>query len=340
MVDEPGLTIVFDSMTKVFTGTTGWRRTQWVNVALREVSFTVHSGESVAVVGESGSGKTTLARLLVGLETPTSGGVSFNGEAASWHPKRNEVRSRARLIQMVFQDPYTSLTPHQSIASALDEVQRVHFRRSRSERKERTRTLLDSVGLGDREAAARPRKLSGGQRQRAAIARALAAEAQLLVLDEAVSALDVSIQAQILNLLADLRQSLRLSYLFITHDLGVVRQVADRVVVLYRGRVVEEGPTAAVLTSPHHPYTRRLLESVPRPHQSLEPRKATSVESTTGCVFRARCPYAWQACEDEPGLLEVGEAHTCRCWLVLQSSRVAATGVSEPAVAPTEDRGP
>jgi peptide/nickel transport system ATP-binding protein len=231
--------------------------------AVNGVSFELRAGESLGIVGESGAGKSTMARILVGLEPPTSGRVSLAGREVSALPSRAERMARGRVVQMVFQDPYTSLDPRQSVSSALNEVQRVHFHRTRSARAHRTHQLLDAVGLGSREANAYPRGLSGGQRQRVAIACALAAEPQLLVLDEAVSALDVSVQAQILNLLTRLRRELGLAYIVISHDLAVARQLCDEVLVMYRGEVVERGPIQAVLAAPRDEYTRGLLASIP-----------------------------------------------------------------------------
>jgi peptide/nickel transport system ATP-binding protein len=284
--------------------------------AVREVSFQLERGEALGIVGESGSGKTTIARMLVGLEPPTSGRMVLENDELAARPTPTQRRERSRVLQIVFQDPYTSLDPHQSIRRAIDEVQRVHFARTRVQRDARGRELLDAVGLGEKEARALPRELSGGQRQRAAIARALAADPQILILDEAVSALDVSIQAQILNLLADLRRDFRLAYLVISHDLAVVRHIADDVLVMYRGRVVETGPSTAILASPRHPYTQRLLESVPRPGMSLARQIATLAIEEGGCLFRSRCPYAYARCVDEPDLFEVGREHGARCWLV------------------------
>jgi len=235
-------------------------------VAVDDVSFTVTEGDSLAVVGESGSGKTTLARMLVGLETPTSGRISVAGTDRSMPARRvSERRRRGRETQIVFQDPYSSLDPRQTPASCIDEVLRLHFNRSKRERSARVEELAEQVGLDDRQLRALPRALSGGQRQRVAIARALAAEPRLLLLDEAVASLDVSIQAQILNLLADIRTATGISYVLISHDLAVVRQITERTIVMQRGVAVEEGETATVLDAPHHPYTRLLRESVPGP---------------------------------------------------------------------------
>ncbi|WP_426362040.1 ABC transporter ATP-binding protein [Streptomyces sp. E-08] len=232
--------------------------------AVDDVSFALPEGGSVGIVGESGSGKTTTARIVVGLERADSGDVLVRGRARGTRHRGRAARlARAREVQMVFQDPYLSLDPRTSVEQVLRETLSLHFPGTDHDR--RVRELLDQVGLGTRAADARPRQLSGGQRQRVAIARALAVEPAVLVLDEAVAALDVSVQAQILNLLADIREETRIGYLFITHDLGVVRCVTDDVIVMRRGRVVEAGPTAEVLAAPRHPYTRLLLESVPRP---------------------------------------------------------------------------
>jgi oligopeptide transport system ATP-binding protein len=266
--------------------------------AVEEVSFSVPRGGALGVVGESGSGKTTVARMLVGLETPTAGQIDKAGS-----------------VQMVFQDPYTSLDPRQSVRKALDEVQRVHFDRTAAERADRTAELLDAVGLGEREADALPRRLSGGQRQRVAIARALAAEPELLVLDEAVSALDVSIQSQILNLLVDLRARLGIAYVFISHDLAVIRHVAEDVLVMYRGRVLERGPVDEVLTAPANPYTQRLLAASPRADMSLTREQPPREAVPGGCVFLPRCPHAFERCPAEPPLIELGTGRASRCWL-------------------------
>ncbi|MFJ6015554.1 ABC transporter ATP-binding protein [Streptomyces sp. NPDC092952] len=233
--------------------------------AVDGVSFTLPPGDCLALVGESGSGKTTTVRMLVGLERPDAGTVRLDGRDRSSRARgRAERLARARDIQMVFQDPYLSLDPRVTVADCVAEVLRLHARLAPAARAARVRELLEQVGLGEREAAALPRELSGGQRQRVAIARALAVEPRVLVLDEAVAALDVSIQAQILDLLATIRRESGIAYLFVTHDLAVVRHVASAVLVLKDGRAVESGPTGKVLDAPEHPYTRLLLDSVPR----------------------------------------------------------------------------
>lgn len=231
-----------------------------------DVTFEVMEGESLAIVGESGSGKTTVARIVVGLERPSSGSVRACG-ADRTKPGRSarERRARGRTVQMVFQDPYQSLDPRQTGAQAIEEVLRLHTRHEADQRQRITHELAELVGLDERQLTSRPSRLSGGQRQRVAIARALAAEPKLLILDESVAALDVSIQAQVLNTLSDVREQMGVSYLFISHDLAVVRQVSDRVVVMKDGKIVEAGLTGAVLDTPQHPYTQLLRDSVPRP---------------------------------------------------------------------------
>ncbi|WP_309065553.1 ABC transporter ATP-binding protein [Microbacterium sp.] len=233
--------------------------------AVAGVSFELPEGGALGIVGESGSGKTTTARMIIGLERPTAGTIRFRGEDRTKPARRaSELRRRGRQVQIVFQDPYTSLDRRQRIGDCLAEVVGVHFRLSRGQIRARVAELADLVGLDDRQLHAVPGALSGGQRQRVAIARALAAEPEVLILDEAVSALDVSIQAQILNLLADIRSARGISYLFISHDLAVIRQVTDHTIVMRHGQVVEQGPTGQVLDTPAHPYTRLLRDSVPQ----------------------------------------------------------------------------
>ena len=234
--------------------------------AVDDVSFTIPDGGSMAIVGESGSGKTTIARMVVGLLAPTSGTITACGRDRST-PARSadERRRRGAEVQIVFQDPYSSLDPRQSGTDALDEVLRLHRGGTADERRARIAELADLVGLDQRQIGARPGALSGGQRQRVAIARALAAEPRLVILDESVAALDVSIQAQVLNLLADVRRATGVSYLLISHDLAVVRQLTTEAIVMQRGRVVERGATASILDDPQEQYTRQLRASVPAP---------------------------------------------------------------------------
>jgi peptide/nickel transport system ATP-binding protein len=241
----------------------GPRRTTGI-AAVKDVTLRLESGTTLAVVGESGSGKTTLARMVVGLETPSAGEIICFGERVSAHASTRDRRAFGRKVQMVFQNPYRSLDPSQLVGKGLDEVLRLHFSWDAPARAARIADLLALVALDSSVLEALPRQLSGGQRQRVCIARALAADPQVLVLDEALSSLDVSVQAHILNLLCDIRDKTGVSYLFITHDLAVVRQVADEVVVMRQGEIVERGNAEAVLDHPQHPYTRLLLDSVPR----------------------------------------------------------------------------
>ncbi|HLI60684.1 MAG TPA: ATP-binding cassette domain-containing protein [Solirubrobacteraceae bacterium] len=236
-------------------------------VAVDDVDLAVAPGGSLAIVGESGSGKTTIARMLVGLTRPSAGTIRACGRDRST-PSHSaaERRRRGAEVQIVFQDPYSSLDPRHSAQKALDEVLRLHGTGSdASSRKTRIAELGELVGLDERMLRALPRDLSGGQRQRIAIARALAADPRLIILDEAVAALDVSIQAQVLNLLADIREHTGVSYILISHDLAVVRQITEEAIVMHRGRVVERGRTETILDSPQDPYTRMLRASVPRP---------------------------------------------------------------------------
>jgi ABC-type glutathione transport system ATPase component len=262
--------VVAEHLSKVFHG-----RGHGPLVAVDDVSFRVARGGSLGIVGASGSGKTTIARMIVGLERPTSGQIVVEGRVRQ--PGRAgsaERRRRGRETQIVFQDPYSSLDPRQRVADCLAEVIKLHFGAARSQRPELVSALLAQVGLDARQGRALPHDLSGGQRQRVAIARALAARPRVLILDESVAALDVSIQAQVLNLLADIREQTSVTMLFVSHDLGVVRQVTDDVIVMRQGRVVERGATARVLDGPASSYTKALLASVPRP--GWKPRRAVA----------------------------------------------------------------
>ncbi len=244
----------------------GLRKEFGTQVAVDDVSFSLPEGGSLAIVGESGSGKTTVAKMIVGLERPTGGTIRACGQDRSTPARSTGVRRRrGREVQIVFQDPYTSLDPRQTGEATIDEVLRLHHGWERDRRRERIKQLADLVGLDTRQMRALPRSLSGGQRQRIAIARALAAEPRVLILDESVAALDVSIQAQVLNLLADIHDETKVSYLCISHDLAVVRQLTQETVVMWRGKIVESGPTAQVLDQPRDDYTRRLRASVPHP---------------------------------------------------------------------------
>jgi len=244
----------------------GLRKVYGPLVAVDDIAFAVPERGSLAIVGESGSGKTTVAKMIVGLERATRGTIRACGADRST-PARTarDRRRRGREVQIVFQDPYTSLDPRQTMEAAIDEVLRLHRGWPKERRLQRVRELADLVGLDARQSRALPRTLSGGQRQRVAIARALAAEPRVLILDEAVAALDVSIQAQVLNLLSDIRDETEISFVLISHDLAVVRQLTEQILVMWRGQVVERGVTAEVLDHPQEEYTKLLRSSVPKP---------------------------------------------------------------------------
>ncbi len=288
--------------------------------ALDGVSISVASGEIVGLVGESGSGKTTLGRAILRLQPATAGVVRFAGRDITRLSGRRLAPVRRRM-QAVFQDPSSSLNPAMTVSETLAEALDIHRIGVRSERPDRVRQLLDRVGLPAAVAARWPRELSGGQRQRVGIARALAVGPELIVADEAVSALDVSVQAQIVNLLQDLQAELGLAVLFIGHDLALVDHLCSRVAVLYLGKLMEIGPTAEVFARPRHPYTRALIDSAPvvdplarRPRAPLVGDVASPLSPPSGCVFRTRCAHAIAGCaEVEPPLAEVGEAHAAAC---------------------------
>ncbi|MBE0645606.1 MAG: ATP-binding cassette domain-containing protein [Bacteroidetes bacterium] len=299
----------------------GMLRTSLQHVrAVNGVSFSISKGEVLGLVGESGCGKSTLGRVLLQLMPPTDGKVFFQNEDITRISKR-DLRILRKKMQMVFQDPYSSLNPRMTVGSALNEVLHVHNIVSRGEAAERISSLLRMVGLNDFHARRYPHEFSSGQRQRIGIARALAVEPLFLVCDEPVSALDVSIQAQILNLLADLRQALDLTYLFISHDLSVVRHISDRIAVMYLGSLVELGPVEKVITSPRHPYTRALLASAPvanPDHVSVHPPLGSDVPSPvnipSGCTFHTRCSEAFADCRHVvPHMALVGKGHQVSC---------------------------
>jgi oligopeptide/dipeptide ABC transporter ATP-binding protein len=292
--------------------------------AVQNVSFKIGRGETLSLVGESGCGKTTVARCILRALPPTAGAIRFSpqeGTTVDMAPlSRRALQPLRRHIQMIFQDPYASLNPRMMVGDIIAEPLLVNGVPA-AQRRARVSELLDLVGL---PAAARtrfPHAFSGGQRQRIGIARALALDPALVVADEPVSALDVSVQAQIINLLLDLQDRLRLSMLFVAHDLGVVRHVSDRVAVMYVGRIVETAPTAALYTRPRHPYTEALLAAVPKPDPALRDSVSAPIGEIAdpsnpppGCAFHPRCPYAVDRCRTElPVLQEIAPAHWSAC---------------------------
>jgi oligopeptide transport system ATP-binding protein len=286
--------------------------------AVAGVDLTLRPGEAVALVGESGSGKTTLARMIVGLDKPSEGTIRFHGRDLR-ADRREVLRGLHEKVSIVFQDPYSSLDPKLPIWRSVEEPLAVHGRGSRPERRRKADELLDSVGLDPMYADRRPQALSGGQRQRAAVARAIALDPELVVLDEPVSALDVSVQAQVLNLLRDLRDRLDLTYLFVSHDLAVVRHVADRVAVMYLGRLVEEGSIEHVFARPSHPYTIALLSSamdlgdVGGRRIALAGDPPSPIDPPPGCRFHPRCFRAQQRCVGEDPRLREFDGRKCAC---------------------------
>ena len=290
--------------------------------AVDDVAFDVRPGEILGVVGESGSGKSTLGRLLLHLIAPTSGRIVFDGTDLS-RLDRKGVHAFRRRAQPIYQDPYSSLDPRWRVARTIREPLEAFGLGTPAERETRVAELLDAVGLSARHAAARPHELSGGQRQRAAIAAALAPKPDLIVADEPVSALDVLVQAQILNLIASLQQEFGLTIVFITHNLSVVEHLADRVAVMYLGRIVELGATAEVLAAPQHPYTRALIDSVPHadPGRRLElsPLRGeipSPIDPPPGCRFHTRCPIAIDLCRTvDPALRSDASGRVVACHL-------------------------
>ncbi|MFZ0018690.1 MAG: ABC transporter ATP-binding protein [Acetobacteraceae bacterium] len=291
--------------------------------AIDGIDFTVHRGETLGLVGESGCGKTTTGRCILRLERPTSGEILYDGVDIA-QMQRKELLALRRRIQVIFQDPYSSLNPRMKVGDIVSEPIKVHGIEANSTRRAaRVRELLSVCGLNPRFTDRYPHEMSGGQRQRVGIARALALEPEFIVCDEAVSALDVSIQAQVVNLLEDLREQFGLTYLFIAHDLSVVRHLCQRVAVMYLGRIVELTDSDELFSNPLHPYTQALLAAVPVPDPSVEAHRIfrpvqgevpSPINPPAGCVFHPRCPIAVAGCKQaRPELREVRPGHFVAC---------------------------
>lgn len=286
------------------------RRSASVVHAVDKVSFSVNAGDTLGIVGESGCGKSTLGRMLVCLEQATEGKVIFEGENLV-QKSNSKLRPIRQKIQMIFQDPYASLNPRRQVGHIVEEPMRIHGV-SREERRKRARLLLDRVGLDVAAYEKYPHEFSGGQRQRVVIARALALNPKLVIADEPVSALDVSIQAQVLNLFKDLQRDFGLTYVFIAHDLGVVRHVSNRIAVMYLGKIVEEGSAESIYESPAHPYTQALLSANPRidPNEKreriiLKGDIPNPIDRPVGCAFNPRCPKAQDVCREKAPELSI-----------------------------------
>ena len=291
-------------------------------MAVDDISFSVYEGETFGIVGESGCGKSTTGKTLVRLNKPTAGTVLFEGKDLSLNANRREVMELTQKIQIIFQDPYSSLDPRFSIGRCIEEPLIVHHMGNAMERYNRVAELMYDVGLKAEQYTRYPHEFSGGQRQRIGVARALALRPSLVVCDEPVSALDVSIQAQILNLMKELQRKYNLTYIFISHNLSVVKHVCDRIAVMYLGNMMEIADKKDLFDKPLHPYTRALLDAIPVPDPDIKSMTGTlegdvpsPVNPPKGCVFHTRCPYATDRCRQErPQLKEYGKGHLAACF--------------------------
>ena len=338
---EAEIILKVDRLKKHFPVASSWsqRRTAGIVKAVDDISFELRAGETLALVGESGCGKSTTGRVILGLTTPTGGRVEFCGRNVF------DVRGRAsrelrRQMQIIFQDPYASLNPRMTVSDIIAEPLEVHRVARGRDKRERVESLLDAVGLLPIHMNRYPHEFSGGQRQRIGIARALALQPRLIVCDEPVSALDVSIQAQVVNLLRDLQRQFALAYLFIAHDLAVVKHVSDRIAVMYLGKLVELAVTSELFRSPRHPYTQALMSANPVPDPGLKRDRIilegdipSPLGSLSGCRFHTRCAYARDECaRSEPELQDTGNGHfvACHFWREIGVPRAVSDVLSRP----------
>ncbi|MDQ0207798.1 ABC transporter ATP-binding protein [Alkalicoccobacillus murimartini] len=305
--------------------------------AVNDVSFTIKKGETFGLVGESGCGKSTLGRTLIRLYQKTAGEVSFNGVDV-FRATEKQKDQLTRHMQMIFQDPYASLNPRATVMDSIAEGMDIQGLNKGKKRKERVHELLRTVGLNEEHAQRYPHEFSGGQRQRIGIARALALEPQLIIADEPISALDVSIQAQVVNLLKQLQKERGLTYLFIAHDLSMVKHISDRIAVMYLGQIVELTDSDSLYANPLHPYTQALLSAIPIPDPDIEDKREriilkgelpSPIDPPSGCVFRTRCAYAMEVCaESTPSLKEWKEGHFAACHLLEETGAAKETAAS------------
>ena len=327
-MSEPLLSV--ESLSMTFPVKSGiLQRTRGHVYAVSQLSFNLPRGRTIGIVGESGSGKSTVAKCVIRLHEPTGGTIRFAGTEIT-HTRESELRTEIRSrIQLIFQDPYSSLNPRQTLYSIIEEPLRVHQQLDGADRVAWVEHLIERVGLDPSRRDRRPHEFSGGQRQRIAIARALALKPELIIADEPVSALDVSVQAQIVNLLEDLQKEFDLTYIFISHDLSVVRHISDDVLVMYLGRPMEIAPRDRLFGGYRHPYTQALLSAVPSVRTNEAPQRTRIVlggdvpdssSPPTGCVFHTRCPYAQERCRREvPVVREIDPGHQIACHFPLQS---------------------
>ena len=291
--------------------------------AVDDISFEIREGETLSIVGESGCGKSTTGRSIMRLEKPTGGQVIYDGEDLFALSKK-DMRKRRGDIQIIFQDPYASLNPRRTVFQTINEAMTIQKIGDKSKRRQDVGELLQTVGIGEHQMDLYPHQFSGGQRQRIGIARALSVRPKLIICDEAVSALDVSIQAQVLNLLKSLQRRFKLTYIFISHDLGVVRHISDRIIVMYLGKIMEISDQKSLFNTPGHPYTYALLSSIPstkvdekKERVILKGDVPSPINPPTGCPFHTRCPYAFDRCEAErPEFYQIGENQSAACHLL------------------------